>query len=85
MCHSLVNPDILVARRVNNYCFRWHIVTYYQDLQLKTPNNIGLAVIHDVQQLSLFSHLQFMGSFRHSGQIIVPHPTHVLSSLLQAQ
>jgi hypothetical protein len=46
---------------------------------------LELAVIHDVQQISLFSHLQFTGSFRHIGQIIVPHPTHVLSALLQAQ
>lgn len=50
-----------------------------------TLNNNKLAVIYDVQQLSLFSHLQFTGSFRHIGQIIAPHPTHVLSALLQAQ
>lgn len=48
-------------------------------------NNNRLAVIHDVQQKSLFSHLQITGSFRHIGQIIAPQPTHVLSSLLQAQ
>jgi len=29
--------------------------------------------------------LQFIGSFRHIEQIIVPHPTQVLSALLQAQ
>ena len=46
---------------------------------------LELAVIYDVQQISLFSHLQFTGSFRHIGQIIVPHPTQVLSALLQAQ
>jgi len=38
-----------------------------------------------LQQISLFSHLQFIGSFRHVGQIRVPQPTHVLSTLLQAQ
>ena len=37
-----------------------------------------------MQQLSIFSQLQLTGSFRHSGQIIAPHPKHVLSSLLQA-
>lgn len=41
--------------------------------------------LHSVQQISLFSHLQFTGTFRHIGQIIAPHPTQVLSSLLQAQ
>jgi len=38
-----------------------------------------------LQQISLFSHLQFVGSFRHVGQIKAPQPTHVLLSLLQAQ
>jgi len=38
-----------------------------------------------LQQISLFSHLQFIGSFRHVGQIKAPQPTHVLLSLLQAQ
>ena len=45
----------------------------------------GWTLNHDVQQISLLSHLQFAGSFRHIGQIIVPHPTQVLSALLQAQ
>ena len=40
---------------------------------------------YDVQQISLFSHLQFTGSFRHIGQIIAPQPTQVLSALLHAQ
>jgi len=35
--------------------------------------------------VSLFSHLQFTGSFRHIGQIMAPHPTQVLSALLHAQ
>jgi hypothetical protein len=43
------------------------------------------TVVQDVQHVSLFSHLQFTGSFRHAGQIIAPHPTHVLSALLHAQ
>jgi hypothetical protein len=38
-----------------------------------------------VQQISLFSHLQFTGSFKHIGQIIAPQPTHALSALLRAQ
>ena len=38
-----------------------------------------------MQQISLLSQLQFPGSFRHIEQIIVPHPTQVLSALLQAQ
>jgi len=38
-----------------------------------------------LQQISLFSHLQFIGSFRHVGQIKAPQPTHVLLTLLQAQ
>jgi hypothetical protein len=46
---------------------------------------VCLTIIHDVQHVSLFSHLQFTGSFRHTGQIMVPHPTHVLSALLHAQ
>lgn len=37
------------------------------------------------QHFSLFSHLQFNGSFRQIGQIMAPHPTHVLFSLLHAQ
>jgi len=40
---------------------------------------------YDVQQISLFSHLQFTGSFKHIGQIIAPQPTQVLSALLHAQ
>jgi hypothetical protein len=40
---------------------------------------------YDAQQISLFSHLQFTGSFRHTGQIIAPQPTQVLSALLHAQ
>jgi len=35
-----------------------------------------------VQQISLLSHLQFRGSFRHIGQIMAPHPTQILSALL---
>ena len=62
--------SIVIARRK-----RW----------VSTLNNNRQAAIYDVQQLSLFSHLQFTGSFRHIGQIIAPHPTHVLSALLQAQ
>ena len=38
-----------------------------------------------VQQLSLFSHLQSMGIFKHDGQIIMPQPTHLLVDALQAQ
>jgi hypothetical protein len=38
-----------------------------------------------MQQISLLSHLQFGGSFKQIEQIIVPHPTQVLSALLQAQ
>lgn len=40
---------------------------------------------HDVQQISFLSHLQLIGSFRHIGQIMAPHPTQVLSALLHAQ
>lgn len=40
---------------------------------------------YDVQQLSLFSHSQFTGSFRHTGHTVTPQPTHVLSTVLQAQ
>ena len=54
-------------------------------LRASNLNNNRLAVIHDGQQISLFSHLQFTGSFRHIGQIIAPQPIHVLSALLQAQ
>ena len=54
-------------------------------MSLPKTYRLELAVIHHVQQISLFSHLQFTGSFRHIGQIIAPHPTHVLSALLQAQ
>jgi|RhiMetdeSRZDD1v2_1073273.scaffolds.fasta_scaffold29968_3 hypothetical protein len=38
-----------------------------------------------LQHSSLFSHLQSSGSLKHIGQIRVPHPTHVLLDLLQAQ
>jgi len=44
-----------------------------------------LTLNYDVQQISLFSHLQSTGSFRHIGQIITPQPTQVLSALLHAQ
>ena len=43
------------------------------------------TVEHYEQHVSLFSHVQFTGSFRHIGQIMAPHPTHVLSALLHAQ
>jgi hypothetical protein len=65
--------------------FSTDIVTHPSVSLPKTHPLELLAVFYDVQQISLFSHLQFTGSFRHIGQIIVPHPTHVLSALLQAQ
>jgi len=40
---------------------------------------------YHVQQISLFSHLQSMGIFRHDGQIIMPQPTHLLVDALHAQ
>lgn len=46
------------------------------------------SAIHKIQLLQhscLFSHLQYSGSFRHNGQIIVPHPVHLLSCKLHAQ
>lgn len=38
-----------------------------------------------LQHCSLFSHLHCSGSFKHTGQMTVPHPTHVSLYLLQAQ
>ena len=35
--------------------------------------------------MSLFSHLQLLGTFKHTGHIMAPHPTRVLLNLLQAQ
>jgi hypothetical protein len=40
---------------------------------------------YDVQQVSLFSHLQFTGSFRHNGHTMMPQPIQVLSAALHAQ
>jgi hypothetical protein len=37
------------------------------------------------QQVSLFSQLQRLGSFKQDGHMIMPHPTQVLLSLLQPQ
>lgn len=37
------------------------------------------------QHISLFSHLQLLGSFKHDGHMTVPHPTQVLFNLLQPQ
>lgn len=38
-----------------------------------------------LQHISLFSQLQCSGSFKQDGHMILPHPTHVLLSLLQPQ
>jgi|GEM_PF-1937763 len=40
---------------------------------------------YDAQQVSLFSHLQFTGSFRHNGHTMIPQPIQVLSAALHAQ
>ncbi|MFZ0510316.1 MAG: hypothetical protein WAM14_01810 [Candidatus Nitrosopolaris sp.] len=37
------------------------------------------------QHISLFSHLQLLGSFKHDEHITAPHPTQVLLNLLQSQ
>ena len=38
-----------------------------------------------LQHCSLFLHLHCLGSFKHTGQMTLPHPTHVLLYLLHAQ
>jgi hypothetical protein len=50
-------------------------------------HKVSIANQHSyrVQQISLFSHLQSMGIFKHDGQIIMPQPTHLLVDALQAQ